>query len=236
MTLQRVKADYGHGLQPVATDHAPLAGSAAAAEAPRIGPNSVLQTRRALGELEAVEVADAVARRAALPKAWPEGMIPEAWFVKLIVALRGEVPFERAEAVLRRAGTYTADYVGAHRIPRLIRLVLAVLPRRLAVPLLLAAFRRHAWTFAGAGRFGVVGPFPGTIVLAGCPTCRPEAARVGARSGAYYEAAFEGLLTLAAPGVRVREVACQAAGAPHCRFQISLHHELTTGEQPCASS
>jgi divinyl protochlorophyllide a 8-vinyl-reductase len=150
-------------------------------------------------------------------------MIPEAWFVRLIKALRETVPPERAEAVLRRSGGYTADYVGQNRIPRPIRWVLKGLPRRLAVPILLQAFEKHAWTFAGAGRYAVEGPFPGAIVLDGCPTARPEAAPPPAGPAcAYYEAAFQGLLALAAPGVRVIEINCQAAGEPRCRFQISF--------------
>jgi divinyl protochlorophyllide a 8-vinyl-reductase len=198
----------------------------------RIGPNSVLQTMRALRELEAPDVARRVAAQAALPDPLPPGMIPEAWFVSLVGTLRDALPPDRAEAVQRRAGRYTADYVGNNRIPRAFRGLLAVLPARASIPLLLAAFARHAWTFAGGGRFRVEGAFPGTIVLGGCPTCRDEhAGAIG--GGAYYEAAFEGLLRLAAPGVRVTEITCQARGAPACRFQISLH---PLGEPPCASS
>lgn len=189
----------------------------------RIGPNSVTQSLRALRELETPEVAHQVVAQSYLPDDWPEGLIPEAWFVRLISALRQTLPPERSEAVLRRAGRYTADYVGRHRIPGVFRLLLRVLPARLALPLLLAAFRRHAWTFAGSGAFGVRGPFPGALLLDGCPTCRPEAAAAPLpHGGAYYEAAFTGLLQLAAPTVRVREVACRARGEAPCQFRISL--------------
>jgi predicted hydrocarbon binding protein len=57
-------------------------------------------------------------------------------------------------------------------------------------------------------------------VLEGSPTCRVPTG--GRRGGAYYEAAFERLLGLAARDVHVREVACQAVGAPACRFTIHL--------------
>jgi divinyl protochlorophyllide a 8-vinyl-reductase len=201
----------------------------------RIGPNSLLQTFRALRELEGEEAARAIPARAGLPEAWPDGMIPEAWFVQLIQAVRETLPGPRAEAVLRRSGTYTADYVGQNRIPAPFRGLLRVLPGRVGIPLLLAAFRRHAWTFAGAGRFSAEGSFPGTILLDGCPTCRAETTgAVHGHAGAYYEAAFEGLLGLAARRVRVREVACQADHAPQCRFEISFD-DLTAGV-PCASS
>jgi divinyl protochlorophyllide a 8-vinyl-reductase len=202
---------------------------------PRIGPNAVLQTLRALREREAPEVAHLVPTRAQLPQSWPDGMIPEVWFVRLVHALRATLPADRAEAILRQSGTYTADYVGQHRIPALFRGLLRLLPARLGIPLLLTAFRRHAWTFAGGGRFQAEGAFPGTIVLAGCPTCRAEAAAPDSgHAGAYYEAAFEGLLRLAAPGVRVREVSCQASHASRCRFQIFLA-DPAAGEPPCAS-
>lgn len=195
---------------------------------PTIGPNSVLQTLRALGEREPPEVVERVRRRARLPEPWPEGLIPEAWFVALVIALREALPASRSEAILRSAGRYTAEYVAQHRIPRALRVLLRLLPATVGVPLLLFAFRRHAWTFAGGGRFDVAGgdgaggPGDGVILLEGCPTCRAEAARaLPGRAGAYYEAAFEGLLRLAAPAARVREVACQATSAGHCRFLIS---------------
>jgi divinyl protochlorophyllide a 8-vinyl-reductase len=201
--------------------------SGAAAAGPRIGPNSVLQTLRALRELERPELAQLIPLRAELPVRFPAGMIPEAWFVRLIQVLRASLPTRRAEAVLRRSGAYTADYVSRNRIPAPLRLLLRLLPVRLGIPLLLAAFRRHAWTFAGGGRFHAEGRFPGTIVLSGCPTCRADsAADLHGHAGAYYEAAFEGLLSLASPKVRVREVACQSSHDPDCRFQISLTDPL----------
>jgi divinyl protochlorophyllide a 8-vinyl-reductase len=229
MTVRSVKVDLRHS-----DESRDSRGEAAGETAPRIGPNSLIQTWRALSELENPAVLQRVAEQAQLPDPLPGGMVPEAWFCRLIQALRHTLPPGRSEAVLRRSGSYTAAYVGRHRIPAPIRWVLAALPARLAIPLLLAAFRRHAWTFAGAGRFSVEGAFPGTLVLDGCPTCRDTAVIEGA-GGAYYEAAFEGLLSLAARRVRVREVACQGSQAPVCRFQISFH-DLTPGAAPCASS
>jgi divinyl protochlorophyllide a 8-vinyl-reductase len=225
MTLLSVKTHFEQERGPLTPGgSAAVHDPAQVHQAPRIGPNSVAQTLRALRELEPPECAVRVAALAGLPEPLPEGMIPEAWFVQLIQALRAELPAGRSEAVLRRSGTYTAAYVGQRRIPAPVRGLLAVLPARLALPLLLAAFRRHAWTFAGAGTFTVEGGFPGTILLDGCPTCRTGSARsLGGQAGAYYEAAFEGLLQLAARGVRVREIACQADGAPRCRFQLSVH-------------
>ncbi len=205
------------------------------AVAARIGPNAVLQTLRALHELETPEAARRVEARAALPEIPTSSMIPEDWFVRLVTSLRETLPAERAEIVLRRSGRYTASYVSQHRIPAPFRALLRLLPGRLGIPLLLAAFRRHAWTFAGAGRFTAEGGYPGTIVLDGCPTCRTALReRAPGHAGAYYEAAFEGLLRLAADDVCVREVACQAHHAPLCRFQITF--DATPLGAPCESS
>ncbi len=200
----------------------------------RIGPNAVIQTLRAIAEIEGPEAYDAIARHADLPALDSNGMIPEAWFLRLVQALREFLPWSRSEAVLRRAGDYTADYVRTHRIPRAARWLLHVLPGRVALPLLLTAFARNAWTFAGSGRYRVEGGFPGEIVLEGCPTCRTAAREHAA--GAYYAAAFEGLLRLACPAARVAETACQSRGAAACRFSIALGEARYPGEKTCASS
>ncbi|MEJ2604949.1 MAG: bacteriochlorophyll 4-vinyl reductase [Gammaproteobacteria bacterium] len=215
------------------TRQPPAAHSAATTEA-MIGPNAVLQTLRAAAELEGIEYYATLAGRAYLPATDLESMIPEAWFVRLVEALRATLPWPRSEAVLRRAGEYTADYVAENRIPALFRQALHVLPPRLAVPLLLTAFRRHAWTFAGAGRFSAEGRYPGCIVLSGGPTCRH--APHNEQAGAYYEAAFQGLLRLAAPRITVREVACQARGDAECRFALQTEGVTARGENPCVSS
>ncbi len=203
-------------------------GADAAAPKAMIGPNAVLQTLRAIAELEGTTCYEAVARGAALPATDPEHMIPEARFVRLVQSLRRTLPWARSEAVLHRAGEYTADYVAANRIPRFFRRLLRALPPRLALPLLLAAFRRHAWTFAGGGRFDTAGDYPADIILKGCPTCRnaPEATA----AGAYYEAAFQGLLRLAADNVRVHETACEACGDDCCRFSIEIEGASARGE------
>ncbi|MGZ6059647.1 MAG: bacteriochlorophyll 4-vinyl reductase [Myxococcaceae bacterium] len=182
----------------------------------RIGPSAVLQTLRAVEELEPRSRA-AVESRAPM-EPLEEGMIPERVFVQLIRAVRDVLPRERAEAVLRRSGALTADDVRSHRIPAAIRATLAGLPAFLAMPLILQAIERHAWTFAGAGTFGSEGKM---LLLDGAPTARPESGPPGTGcSCAYYEGAFEGLLRLAAREVRVTEVACQASGAAKCQFRI----------------
>jgi len=188
----------------------------------RIGPNAVLQTLAAAEALEGRATAARIRTLAALPEDWSEGLIPEAWFLSTLRATRATLPTPRADAVLREAGTRTAAYVAEHRIPRAFRALLRTLPARVALPMLLTAFARHAWTFAGRGRFSVEGAYPGAIRLEDAPTCRERAPTPDALTGGYYEAAFEALLSLAAPGVRVREIACASQGKPACIFQIAL--------------
>lgn len=198
----------------------------------QIGPNAVLQTLAALEHLEGADRRDSAARRARIEPANLTGMIPEAWFLALIRAVRDLLPPARADAVLRLAGAWTADYVAENRIPGFFRGLLAALPARVGIPLLLAAFRRHAWTFAGSGRFSVEGGYPGTLVLEHCPTCRPGSSQVPA--GAYYEAAFEGLLHIVDSRVRVREFRCRSVGDPSCQFAIELSGQTVHGEPSCA--
>jgi len=205
------------------TDTTPLEGARGETDSRpggKIGPNSVMRTLQAVEESYGPALAGELNRRAALPSNRWNSLIPEEWFLSVIRELRGLLPVTESEAMLRRAGALTGEYVRENRIPAVFRGLLAMLPARLAVPLLLRAFRRHAWTFAGSGRFRFEGRHPSTLVLEGSPTCRVPGGTE--RSGSYYEAAFETLLALAAPGIRVRESSCQAAGDPACRFELLL--------------
>ncbi len=200
----------------------------------RIGPNAVTRTIEAVTERLGPEMAKSLREAAAVPSAVPAAMVPERWFVRLVAELRSSTPEPASRAILRAAGAATAGYVTRHRIPRPARLLLRLLPEPLALRVLLGAVERHAWTFAGRGDFRHAG---GVLTLSDSPTCRrasdPRASSLsgvaGAESihapsrsfgGAYYEAAFEGILSLAARDVVVREVACIRTGAPACRFRI----------------
>jgi len=191
-----------------------------------IGPNSVTRTLEAITEAGYPPEAERIASEAGLPGSIPNRMVPEAWFVALTRAVREAFDQGVSEAILADSGSRTARYVAAHRIPAPIRFVLRVLPGRVALPLLLRAIERHAWTFAGSGRFAVEGRPPRYLVLEDAPTCRYEACggidRRPVPGGAYYAAAFEGLLRLADDRVRVREVECALEGAAACRFILEL--------------
>jgi len=120
---------------------------------PLIGPNAVLQTvavmEERLGHAETAAIL-ADAQIARLPSG--EHMIPEIEALRLHRWLAMHDPMG-ALVIAEEAGARTADYIIAHRIPRAAGWLLRHLPARAAAPLLMAAIRKHAWTFVGAGAF-----------------------------------------------------------------------------------
>ncbi|QPH52935.1 bacteriochlorophyll 4-vinyl reductase [Pontivivens ytuae] len=181
----------------------------------RIGPNALIQTDlvliERLGEVEAARIF----ATAGVSRDVPDGMVPETDVRQLFDALMSERP-DDWQVLLTDAGTRTADYVMAHRIPRFARTTLRLLPSRLAAPLLARAITRHAWTFAGSGAFGVT-RHAGTLRLTithnpiatpGCP---------------WHKAVFARLFrTLAGPRIRVEHETCCAEGAAASTFDIVL--------------
>jgi len=122
-----------------------------------IGPNAVLQTvavmEERLGHAQTAAILEA-AQIAALPSG--EQMIPELHALRLHRWLALHDPMG-AFVIAEEAGARTADYIIAHRIPRAACWLLRRLPARAAAPLLMAAIRKHAWTFVGAGAFAPQG-------------------------------------------------------------------------------
>lgn len=173
----------------------------------RIGPNAITRVAAAL---TAGERARIFAGRDAAPAA----MVPAADVARLHAALRRELGVTRARAVARAAGEATGAYLLAHRVPRAMRAVLPWLPSVLSLPVLRAAVRRHAWTFAGDGRFAWQGR---EITLERCPFCRDT--RAAEPLCDYPAAVFESLLRdMVDPRVTVRQVGCAAMGDAACRF------------------
>ena len=129
---------------------------AAAATAGLIGPNAITRIAKVLPAWRGTAFAEQVFERAGLRQHWrqpPQGMVREDDVRALHRALREAMPAEEAAAVSRAAGRATADYLLAHRIPHAVQQVLKLLPAPLAARALVAAITRHAWTFAGSGRF-----------------------------------------------------------------------------------
>lgn len=121
----------------------------------QVGPNAILQMVEALRVLSGPEALDRVCAAAGMPdlvENLPDSMIPAQDALCLHRAVASELPRYAAHLVAQEAGRRTGEYILKHRIPAPARTVLRNLPRRLAVPILLRAISRHAWTFAGDAR------------------------------------------------------------------------------------
>jgi divinyl protochlorophyllide a 8-vinyl-reductase len=199
-----------------------IAVEAAVDAGARLGPNAVTQTLSALADVDAPELAGRLARSAGIPTTLPAGLIPEAWFVSLVGELHGELGEDTALRVLEGGGEGTGRYVLEHRIPAVARSALRVLPPRVALPALLAACARHAWTFAGSGRMCWETDEAGAVVtLEGSPTCRGR--RLSGPGGSFYAGAFRVLVrALVAPRAVVEERTCVARGDDLCRIGIAI--------------
>ena len=182
----------------------------------RIGPNAILQLVRVLDHFEGRAARDRVMAVAGI-EVPPEGagMWPEADCRSVHVAVHLALP-ERAEGLLRLAGTATANYVLEHRIPPAAQLAIKALPGTVGAQVLSAAIARNAWTFVGSGRFSVVSRRPLIFEIADNPlSLGPGRACVW--HAAVFERLFRRLVWRAAT---VSEVECGATGDDVCRFLI----------------
>jgi divinyl protochlorophyllide a 8-vinyl-reductase len=188
----------------------------------RIGPNSMTRVAQALRDEGGEPTARKVFEHAAL-LAWlvdpPTEMIDESVVRRLHVAMREVLGPDGSGRIAREAGAATADYLLEHRIPSLAQTVLKHLPAVLAERLLLAAVSRHAWTFAGSGRFATALGTPAVVEIVDNPLCRAVASHAPVCH--FHAATFERLWrVLVADETRVVETACCACGAPACRFEL----------------
>lgn len=128
-----------------------------------IGPNAVLQAVAVMEERLGHAATIAILADAQIDRL-PSGthMIPEAEALRLHRWLALHDPLG-AFVIAEESGSRTADYIIANRIPRAAAKLLRHLPARLAAPLLMAAIRKHAWTFVGAGTFTTDGAWRFTI-------------------------------------------------------------------------
>lgn len=187
-----------------------------------IGPNAITQVLGAVRQRCGTTACSAVLDAAGLAPYRlhpPAQMVHEDEVAALQRAVRRVLPAAEAHAVLRLAGERTADYLLAHRIPRAAQTTLRMLPPGIAARILLRAVTAHAWTFAGSGTFRAVAGHPVIVEVSGCPLCRglaqPDQACIT------YAAVFERLFQkLVHRDARAVEIACEAAGAPACRFAL----------------
>jgi divinyl protochlorophyllide a 8-vinyl-reductase len=196
--------------------------AAAGGQPARIGPNAITRVAEALREAGGDGLVVRVFEAAGLGgylAAMPASMVPESDVVQLHQVLRAELGPTQARAIAREAGRRTADYLLAHRIPRPVQWLLHALPARPAARILVSAIERNSWTFCGsAGLSADAGP-PTRFELVDCALAR------GARSDApvcdFYTGTFERLFrVLVQRDTTAREVACAAAGARACVFEL----------------
>jgi divinyl protochlorophyllide a 8-vinyl-reductase len=189
----------------------------------RIGPNAITRMAEALTEALGPEPTTTLfdaAGLAAYRATPPERMVDEVEVIRLHQVVRAALDAGDARRVAIDAGRRTGDYLLGNRIPRPVQLFLRPLPPGLAARVLVAAIGRHAWTFAGSGSFAAHPGRPLVLSIAGCALCRGAVAAEPLCD--YYAATFERLFrALVSDRSRVRETACQAQGAPACRFEIA---------------
>jgi len=192
-----------------------------AVAAGRIGPNAILQPVALLDAQIGPWAAAAIAAAAMQSDRYvpPADLVDEHAVARLHALVRRSLGWDAGSALLAEAGVRTADYLLRHRIPRPVQWGLRALPRRWALAALAGAMARHAWTFAGSGRFVFHGGDAPVFEIDACPLCRGEAASAAACT--YYTGVFERLLrVLVDREASVREVACQSLGDASCRFLV----------------
>lgn len=192
------------------------------ATAGRIGPNAITRVAEVLpallGEAGTRALFDAAGLGGHLRQP-PEGMVDEAEVAQLHRVLRQQLGPAVAGQVARSAGVRTADYLLARRIPQPVQWLLKRLPAVLAARVLLRAISRHAWTFAGSGRFHAMPGRPCVLTIQDNPLCRGVASTRPACD--FYSATFERLFqVLVHPAVQAVETHCEARGDPLCRFEL----------------
>ena len=194
-------------------------GQPAGRSSGRIGPNALTQLLPLLEKAGGPALRDGLLAEAGiftLPDT--TGLIEEGPVARLHQALRASLP-DLAPSLAWEAGLRTADYIIANRIPRPAVLLMQALPARLAAPLLLAAIAKHAWTFAGSGRFEVLSCRPARVAIHDNPVVRGEASDHPICH--WHAAVFERLFSrLVHPGWCARESQCCAMAHAACVFEI----------------
>jgi divinyl protochlorophyllide a 8-vinyl-reductase len=195
----------------------------------RIGPNAIIQTYRAL----AAQDGEALARRVLLeatartPETLPGEMVDEREAIAIVHRVRQLLDEAAAGAVLRDAGARTAQYLLGHRIPRPAQAIMRWSPAGLAFRFLATAMARHAWTFAGSGRFEWATEPRTLLRIHDSPMCRDV--RTSRPICDFYAGTFDTLVrTLVSPRLGVREVRCGAMGDACCEFAVMPRTETVT--------
>jgi divinyl protochlorophyllide a 8-vinyl-reductase len=192
----------------------------------RIGPNAITQVVGVVRDWMGPAAALSILQQAGLSQycaAPPTGMVDETEVAALHAVVWTHSPAQ-ASALLFEAGMRTGDYLLAHRIPRLVQRVLRVMPPAWSARLLAQAIARHAYTFAGSGRFSHPSGAPFRFRIHDGPLVRhPQAGPCD-----FYRGTFTRIFRqLVHRGAVVVETACQRATQPgnaqadeYCEFMI----------------
>lgn len=133
-------------------------------------------------------------------------------------ALRRAYP-DAAADIMRQAGIATAEGLIAHQLSSRAQSMLSNGPWTIAAWLLGRWAKQNSWTFAGSAQFTPVNGLE--FELIDNPLIRGETADQPLCQ--YHEALFGRLFQLLVdPNLVCREIACQATGAPSCRFVVAL--------------
>ena len=188
----------------------------------RIGPNAIIRVAEALEHQRGHAMTEEVFAMAGLARYLdeaPHEMVDEEEARRLHVMLRTLLGASAAAEVSREAGVATANYLLANRIPKPVQFVLRSSPAVVASRVLLAAVSRHAWTFAGSGRFEAIAGPPSLLTIRDNPLTRGQASDSPVCD--YYGATFEHLFReLVQRRTRVTELTCEARGDDACRFEL----------------
>ncbi len=210
-------------LPPASANRGPVARPRSEATRGRIGATALTRLAEALTAghgacvCHRVFAAAGQAHRLDQP---PRGMIEDAAVARLHCALVDRLGVAAAAAVGAEAGRLAAEHLLANRIPRPVQRLLRLLPGRISAAILVRVIARQARSFAGSGQFSFRFADGLTLRLAGGPVSR--LLTTGAPSCHFYAASFERVFAaMLGPLVRVRELQCEAAGAPACVFSVA---------------
>jgi divinyl protochlorophyllide a 8-vinyl-reductase len=188
----------------------------------RIGPNAITRMaeamRNSIGDQHARSIFAAAGLQDRLDHP-PQAMVPEREVTLLHRATRDALGAAHATQLARRAGMLTGQYLLAHRIPKPMQWLLRALPAPIAARLLVRAIARHAWTFAGSGRFSARPGHPLVLEVAGGPIALAGPAEQPVCD--FYTATFGTLFrALVNAEAQVVETQCTAMGATSCLFEV----------------
>ncbi len=190
----------------------------------RMCAGAVSQVAAVLGE----RVGEAPLRRlfatAGLSRYLADGsaaLVDEREVAALHRTLRHQLGPACARAVTRAAGRRTADNLLAQHVPAPLRRLSRHMPCPLVARLLLLTLQHDPWRLAGSGAFVAVYGRPMRLGLTNNPLCLRQ--HDDAPICDFLAGTFEQLCrSLISPRSTVREIACEAGGAPACIFEMEV--------------